>query len=456
MADRQRSIRRQLLVVLLVSVAAIWNATGIVSYFDARHEVDSLLDSHLAQLASLVIAEVQSEPDETDFQELPALHRYAHRLAFQVWDHGKAPRLRTANAPATRLSPDDDGFSDVTIDGQHWRVFSEWDDNHRYLVQVGEHARARDEVAANIAENMLLPLAVALPVLGALIWFGISRALTPLRTLSRQVEHRAPDNLAPLDAAGAPAEVAPLAANLNRLFARVRASMENERRFTADAAHELRTPLAALRAQAQVARGATSDRERERALDNVLVGCDRATHLVEQLLTLARLEPEDFKAQRESCDLRSVAKRAIADATPAALARTIEIELTDGPPATVAGDSRLLEILLRNLLDNAVRYSYAHTVVRVDTGERQGSAFIVVADQGPGVAPEERARLGQRFHRLVGGGISGSGLGLSIVKRIAQIHGATVSFDETASGRGLAVTVSFPPGTGSEMPGSAQ
>src|SRR5512135_1484702 len=184
MADQPRSIRRQLLIVLLVSVAAIWNATGIVSYFDARHEVDSLLDSHLAQLASLVIAEVQSEPDETDFQELPALHRYAHRLAFQVWEHGNAPRLRTANAPEARLSRVDDGFSDVTIDGERWRVFSEWDDRHWYLVQVGEHAGARDEVAAKIAENMLLPLAIALPILGVLIWFGISRALNPLRTLS--------------------------------------------------------------------------------------------------------------------------------------------------------------------------------------------------------------------------------------------------------------------------------
>ncbi|MGE5090476.1 MAG: ATP-binding protein [Candidatus Levyibacteriota bacterium] len=454
MADRARSIRRQLLVVLLVSVAAIWNATGIVSYFDARHEVDALLDSHLVQLAALVIAEVQSEPDETDFQELPALHRYAHRLAFQVWERGEAPRLRTANAPEARLSRVDDGFSDVTINGERWRVFSEWDDRHWYLVQVGEHAGARDEVAAKIAENMLLPLAIALPILGVLIWFGISRALNPLRTLSGQVEHRAPDNLAPLDSRGAPTEVAPLATNLNRLFARVRASMENERRFTADAAHELRTPLAALRAQAQVARGATGDRERERALDNVIAGCDRATHLVEQLLTLARLEPDGFEAGRETCDLRALARRAIADAAPAALARTIDLELAEGPPVEVAADGRLLGILLRNLLDNAIRYSYAHTVVRVDAGEREGSAFIVVADQGPGVAPEERARLGQRFHRLVGGGISGSGLGLSIVKRIAEIHGATVSFGETAAGKGLAVTVSFPAAAAAMPPSS--
>ncbi len=443
MADRPRSIRRQLLVVLLVSVAAIWNATGIVSYFDARHEVDELLDSHLAQLASLVLAEVRSEPDETDFKELPELHRYARRLAFQVWDRGSTPRMRTANAPAQRLSTDDDGFSDVTVAGERWRVFSEWDNTHRYLVQVGEHAGARDEVAARIALNMLLPLAIALPILGTLIWFGIARALNPLRMLSRQVEHRAPDNLAALNSGNAPVEVAPLATNLNRLFARVQASMENERRFTADAAHELRTPLAALRAQAQVARGATNGREREHALDNVIAGCDRATHLVEQLLTLARLEPASFEASSEICDLRAVARQAIADATPLALARNIEIELNEGPAVQVSGNWRLLGILLRNLLDNALRYSDAHTVVRVDAGERGGAPWITVADLGPGVAAEERSRLGQRFHRLVDSGAAGTGLGLSIVKRIAEIHGATVSFDETAAGKGLAVTLSF-------------
>ncbi len=327
--------------------------------------------------------------------------------------------------------------------GKHWRVFSAWDPAHRYLVQVGERSSDRDEVTGDVIASTLVPLAIALPVLGLLIWFGVAHALGPLRALNRQVADRAPDNLAALDSADAPVEVGPLAANLNRLFARVQASMDNERRFTADAAHELRTPLAAVRAQAQVARGATDDRERSRALDNVIAGCDRATHLVQQLLTLARLEPAGFEARRESCDLRAVAERAIADVMPAALARAIEIELAEGPAVQVAGDGRLLAILLRNLLENAVRYSYAHTVVRVDVGHRNDLPFVSVADQGPGVAPAERAKLGQRFHRLVGGGVSGTGLGLSIVKRIAEIHGATVSFDETALGRGLAVTVTF-------------
>jgi len=241
----------------------------------------------------------------------------------------------------------------------------------------------------------------------------------------------------------APAEVSPLVASLNRLFERVRASIENERRFTADAAHELRTPLAGLRAQAQVARSASDNTDRTRALDNVIAGCDRASHLVDQLLTLARLEPDTFRAERKRCDLREITRMSIAEAVPAALAKTIEIEFGGDSVAEVPGDARLLRILLRNLLDNAVRYSPANTTVKVHVGERDGVAFVSVADEGPGVAPEERKRLGQRFHRLLGTEAPGTGLGLSIANRIAQLHGATISFDETAPGIGLAVTVTF-------------
>jgi len=438
----RRSMRRELLLILLGCVAAIWIATAVVSYFDARHEIDELLDAHLAQSASLLIAQAGHDVEEID-EHAPDMHRYARRVAFQFWEDGTKLRLHSANAPRTRLSRQDEGFSDARIDGHRWRVFSGWDRKGRYLVQVGERLGTRDEIVTAMARNLLLPLVVALPVLALLIWLAIERVLRPLRLLNREVEHRAPDNLAPLDVRDAPAEVAPLVRNLNRLFDRVETSIENERRFTADAAHELRTPLAALRAQAQVARGATCDRERVHALDSVIAGCDRAAHLVSQLLTLARLEPPRIDAEHADCDLRAVAEAAIAGVAPFALQNGIEIELADGS-ATVRGDARLLGVLLRNLLDNAVRYSRAASVVHVDVSERQRVPFVRVADQGPGVPVHERERLGQRFHRLAGADIAGTGLGLSIVKRIAQLHDATVAFDEAAGG-GLVVTVTFAP-----------
>jgi len=261
--------------------------------------------------------------------------------------------------------------------------------------------------------------------------------------LNRQLADRAPDNLAAIDPGDAPREVAPLADNLNRLFERVRASIDNERRFTADAAHELRTPLAAIRAQAQVARGATNDGERAHALASLVAGCDRAAHLVDQLLTLARLTPERFHADRAPCNLRAPVEAAVVEIAPLALDKSIDVALNDGPPVGVRADAQLIAVLARNLLDNAVRYTPPHGSVEVAIGVRDGAPFLTVADDGPGVPPAQRAELGQRFHRLEPAAAAGSGLGLSIVKRIAELHDAVVTFDAGIDARGLAVTVSF-------------
>jgi two-component system, OmpR family, sensor histidine kinase QseC len=442
----RRSIRSQLLILLLGAVALIWIATAVFSYLDTRHELDELLDAHLAQSAALLVAQAGHGDDAVDVEHSPQLHRYGRSVAFQLWERGTVLRLHSANAPNTRLSPRQDGFSDVDLDGRRWRVFSSWNAERQVLVQVGERREIRDEIVATIARNLLWPLAVALPVLGLLIWLGVERATRPLRLLNREVEARAPDNLAALDLGVVPPEVAPLVASLNRLFGRVTASIDNERRFTADAAHELRTPLAALRAQAQVAQGADADRERRHALDGVIAACDRATHLIDQLLTLARLEPDSFRARRERCDLAEVARVAAGEVVPAALAKDIEIEVAADAVASVPGDARLLRILVRNLVDNAVRYSAPRTSVRVQVGARDGVPFVAVADEGPGVPAGEREQLGRRFHRLVGTEASGTGLGLSIVRRIAELHGATVEFADATPGPGLVVAVSFAAG----------
>ena len=438
------SIARQLLVVLVGAVALTWIVTALVSYVEARHEVEELLDAHLAQLASLVLAEAGREARTVDAEHAESLHRYARRVAFQLWANGRELRLHSANAPDTRLSPRDEGFSDVVVDGGRWRVFSAWDAERKYVVQVGEGQRARDEIVGKIAENLLVPLGIALPALALVIWLGIRRAMRPLRALNRQVEARAPGNLAPVEIDKAPQEVAPLVANLNRLFGRVQASIENERRFTADAAHELRTPLAALRAQAQVARGASDGVERRRALDAVIAGCDRGSHLVDQLLTLARLEPRELRVDQGRCDVRDVLRHAIAELAPMAFDKDIDLELDEGPGVAIAGDARLLGILFRNLVDNAVRYGPSRSRVRVRIDRTAAAVAVTIVDGGPGVPEEERASLGRRFHRLAGTQESGTGLGLSIVRRIAELHGATLAFETAPAGEGLAVVVTFP------------
>ena len=217
-------MRRRLLVVLLGLVAAIWTAAALFSYFDARHELDEMFDAHLAQSASLLIAQAGHDLDEID-EHAADLHRYARRVAFQFWEDGRVLRLHSANAPSTRMSSQDEGFADVRIDGAGWRVFSGRDPSRRYVVQVGERASARDAIVGTMIRNMLWPLLFALPLLAIVVWIAIARVMRPLGLLNRQVVARAPDNLAPLALDAAPAEVAPLAANLNRLFERVRTSI---------------------------------------------------------------------------------------------------------------------------------------------------------------------------------------------------------------------------------------
>jgi len=439
----RHSIKRRLLIALLATILLAWIATLLLSYRDTRHELDELLDAHLAQSASLLIAQVGHEVDDIDDEHAPPVHRYSRKVAFQIWEKGKRLLLHSASAPNVPLSSQREGFSNSEIDGDKWRVFSAWDDKHRFLVQVGERRETRDKLVVSVAKHMLQPLLITLPLLGLLIWFGVARGLRPLQALGRQVAARRPDNLVPLEVATAPVEVVPLVEGLNQLFARVRVSLESERRFTADAAHELRTPLAAIKTQAQVARAATAEAERRHALDNVLIGCDRATHLVEQLLTLARLEPETLK-HNERCDLHALAVTAVAELAPAAIDKDIDLQLTDGDALRVPGEPALLAILLRNLIDNAIRYSPRHSVVRVMVANSGDGAELTVIDQGPGIPAESRALIWERFYRILGTGEAGSGLGLSIAKRIADLHGATISLSEGDAGQGLRVSVVFP------------
>lgn len=447
MADRHAptSIKRRLLVMLLGTVAVVWLSTAGYSYWDARHEIDELLDAHLAQSAALLVAQASQELEEIDVEHAPQLHRYARRVAFQIWERGHTLRLHSANAPNVRFSPRDEGFSDAVVGDRRWRVFSSWDPKRRFLIQVGEQRDAREEIAARIGRNLLAPLVFALFVLGVLVYLSVSRATRPLSNLHGQVAQRDPENLQPIAVDDCPAEVAPLVDSLNRLFGRVTKSIDNERRFTADAAHELRTPIAALRVQAQVARAAAEDRERSRALDNVIAGCDRAAHLVEQLLTLARLDPAHVPVQPEQCDLRAVAKTVIAEIAPKAVAKGVEIELDEGPPTLARGDAGLLAILVRNLVDNAVRYSPSRTTVgmQIAPATAYTGPAITITDEGPGVSADELPKLGDRFYRAMGTGESGSGLGLSIVKRIAELHRAGVRFAPGPDGKGLRVTVAF-------------
>ena len=306
-----------------------------------------------------------------------------------------------------------------------------------------EAREAREEIAEALGESLVWPLAAALPALALAIWLGVGSGLRPLRELRGQLARRGATDLAPLDAARAPQEIEPLVAELNRLFARIEEALQRERRLTADAAHELRTPLAVLSTQAQVARHAQGEAARNEALDALVLGAARSARLIEQMLTLARLESGQLGEHAGRVELHELARTVLAEAAPRAVEKNIDLSLEVGPPAEVHGHAALLAILLRNVVDNAVRYTPAGGRVLVTVSAQAGKAALQVADNGPGVPPAELGRLGERFHRLAPAGESGSGLGLSIVLRIAELHRGCVRFAAAPGGHGLSVTVSL-------------
>lgn len=445
-----RSLQARVLALALTSVVAVWLVAAAFTWREAQHELDELLDGHLAQAAALLIVrqvdEIE-EPEDGERIDAPALHRYAPKVAFQVWRKGELV-ARSANAPLTPMSEVRRGFATAQIAGERWRVFAAQGNDRRMQVYVGEELDSRKSILEGLLQGLIAPMLVALPLLALLLWWAVQRGLLPLRRLGQAISAREPQALQPIapDAAGdgLPSEIVPLVDALNDLFARIAALLDSERRFTADAAHELRTPIAAIRAQAQVAQVAgDDDAARAQALAATLAGCDRATRLVEQLLTLARLE-SSAQAPGEPVDLAAVAREVLGELAPAALAQGRTLELEAEGPWPVRGSATLLAVLLRNLADNALRYGGDGVRVRVTLAREGDSSVLQVEDSGPGLDDAQRSRLGERFFRVLGTAVPGSGLGWSIVRRIAAVHGAQVTTARSEALGGLAVRVAFP------------
>lgn len=440
-----KSLRARLLVTLLAGLMLVWAAAAGFAAWRALHEIDELLDAHLAQSASLLVSQIGHELDDLELEHAPPLHRYAQTVAFQVWEHGRVLRLHSVDAPNTRLSGKDRGYASVRIGEREWRVFSTWEPRGRYLVQVAESAEARAHVAREMLMQLFRPLLLAVPLFGLLVWWAVGTALKPLGRIGREIARRDPTHLAPIEGE-APKEIAPLVAQLNSLFARVQASLTRERRFTSDAAHELRTPLAGLKTQLQVAQGARDAAEREHAITQAIAASDRATHLVEQLLTLARLEHDAWAARRAPVDLHALAASALAEAAPAAGGKDVALALEGEGPARILGHEALLAVLLRNLLDNAIRYTPGGGTVTVHLAASPSSIVLAVRDEGPGIPPAAREAALRTFHRLEGAGPGGSGLGLSIAARIAELHDSRLELGDAPGGRGLEARVVLVPG----------
>lgn len=429
------SIKHQLLFGLLGLVLAAVGLGAWAVYRQSRAELDELFDYQLRQMALSLRDQAFGEaaapapaPEDFDF-------------AIQVWSPDGV-RLYLSRPQAVLPARARLGFDTVETDEGAWRVFSH--EQRGLVFQVAQPMRVRERFAAAAALRTIAPVLLLLPALGLLVWLTVGRGLRPLEAVAAEVEARTPSALSPVADRNLPREVRPLVEALNDLLGRLGSALEAQRRFVADAAHELRTPLTALNLQVQLAERAAAGEERTAALAAVKEGIARATRVVEQLLTLARQEPEAVARPAMETDLADLARQVIAELMPLAESRAIDLGMGRAEPARIMGDREGLRALLANLVDNAVRYTQERGRVDVSTFTADGEAVIEVTDNGPGIPAEERERVFDRFYRRAGSGAAGSGLGLSIVKAIAARHGGRVELAEAPGGRGLSARVTLP------------
>jgi two-component system OmpR family sensor kinase/two-component system sensor histidine kinase QseC len=399
-------------------------------------ETSALFDYQLRQIALSLRNQVSLAPRI----ELPPMQGDTD-LVIQIWDL-LGTRVYRSRAGLPTIDRAVLGYADVDLEGEVWRVYGFQTIDG--VVQIAQPLSVRESFARASALRVVIPLLLLVPILGTAIVWVVRTGLRPLQRVAAEVQRRDVNSLDPVPATHLPPEVAPLIQELNRLLARVQKAFATQRAFIADAAHELRSPLTAVRLQLQLLDRASNGEARAEARAQLGAAVDRATHLIEQLLTLARAEPGEAPVKPLLLKLESIAAEAIAETHAFALARNIDLELQNDGQPQVLGDPASVRTLVRNLVDNAVRYTPEGGQVLVRTRATPSGATLDVIDNGPGIPPEERERSFDRFFRRAASPDGGSGLGLAIVKAIAEAHGARVALND-APGGGLHVSVAFPP-----------
>ncbi|MEH6814642.1 MAG: ATP-binding protein [Motiliproteus sp.] len=464
-----KSIKRYLLATLLIAATTVAAVVTYGSYLQTTKEVEELFDAELAQMARVLQSLLENQLKRAQITHLqqalkyqpfvtpklytegneatPFGHKYESKLAFQVWNQEGQELLGSDSNEVTLSFQLNTGYSNEHIGDYAWRTFMLKDRDLNIWIKVAQRGDVRDELTEEIVISNLLPLGMMVPLLGFLIWLTVSRGLAPLHRLSNQITRRNPEHLKPLNTSDSPEEIKPVVAAINGLMEKLADALERERRFTADAAHELRTPLAGVRIHAQNLTQRPDPQMTSQAAEHIIGGVDRMTHAVEQLLTLSRLEHQsdpEFSHQ----DLATVVRQETAAIAPLALEKQLELSLSLEPEdshfpllANLSG----LQILCRNLIDNAIRYTPTGGKIEVQLRRDKQQVMLVVTDTGPGIAAADRQRVFARFQRLGQQLIQGSGLGLAIVKEIASQHGARIILDDNyADQTGLKVMVMFP------------
>jgi len=452
------SIRKRLLIGLLSLISIACFFTLGKNYFDTRAEISELMDAQLAQSARVLIElsahelyeqlayMAQQSGGQGDVSEHidVQVHKYQQEIEFQIWTADGRLAVRSSNAPTSPLTDEDEEYENRTIDGVLWRVYSVVNDDKTIKVQVGEHYDKRNDLSNAISVRLIASFGIILPLLAGLIFVTVGRAMQPLQDIAKQIKDRRVDNLQPVDTEHVCAEALPMVQALNGLFKRLENSFKEIVLFTSNAAHELRTPLAAQKVNAQVAMQATDEVKRKEALKEVVDSIDRATHMVEQLLTLARLDPQGSlnTSDKQKVDLGRIAEEQLSELGVEALDKHIELSLDASEKCFINGEPSMVGILIRNLVENAIRYTPEKGTVNVSIERVGESCSMYIEDSGPGIPEDQFENVFKRFYRVNEEDNKGTGLGLALVQRVAEIHKATIQFGKSSLG-GLKVEVSF-------------
>jgi two-component system, OmpR family, sensor kinase len=432
-----RSLRIRLLLMLGAAIIVATAVQFAASFRAAMREANDLFDYHMEQMA---LALQDSAFQQAEWYKPSTADTSGFEFVIQIWtDDG----VRVYQSRTYRFLPEQGalGYSNVRLDNGEWRIYGV--QNGTRVIQVAQRTDVRRDRAISLAVHSLwtqLPVSL---LLFAVAWWVVTSALAPLNRIGHDLAVRNADSLAPVSDKGVPQEVSLLVGELNSLLARMARALQAQQRFVADAAHELRSPLTALKLQVQTLARARDDTARAQAVERLKGGVDRASRLVAQLLALARQDPLSETGERRALSLPTKIEQAVGDVAPVALARHIELEYGEYTHAGIVGDAESLRVLVRNLLDNAVRYTPEHGRVRIDLATDDQAVRLTIQDSGPGIPAQERARIFDRFYRVPGTSDTGSGLGLAIVKAIAERHEARVELGESVLG-GLAVSVVFP------------
>ena len=479
------SIRYHLILRLLIATTLLVGGGAWFGYKDVKHETKELFDAQLARSARLLLSLVQADagkinlssiqkhldenqlrpPDQHDvdnhdenYEELTTGHIYETKLGFQIWDKEGNLMLKSSNlpiAPFNKLAVNNlvnrdldsnnqaPGFSKINFQGSTWRTFSLLSKNQGYLCITAERIDVRNDLISKIFSDLLILFIILVPALSLTMWFTINRGLSPLHKLAAQINYRGAEKLDSISELNLPSEIKTISAALNQLLGRLKSALTQEKRITSDAAHELRTPLAAVKLHAELAQSATHKDDSKKSIDQVLRGIDRTAHLVDQLLALARLEPEDFLAALKPQDLSQLIIEESALLTPLAEQKHINLSFCDSPKMIVNADETAMRLLIRNLVSNAISYTQPKGCVKISLYEQSSRTYISVEDNGPGIPESEQDRIFERFYRIENHETPGCGIGLSIVRRVVELHKASIKLETPQSGKGLIVTVGF-------------